>query len=179
MNQNNPLQNYFNDNAQPMIQTEQSGSDYFSAVGDNITSSSYATSNYEQQPEYSAFSFLNNGNAQPLSSAQQYTDQNISSTLNSLNTMIANSSQSEIFRFEIPGFQIIIIPTSPHANVDMQNQQDYTYLNPTTSLVGQSQLNQEQSYVYSANGTTSGGSSTHYQQQNFNESFNNFNNLRD
>jgi hypothetical protein len=69
----------------------------------------YVTSNYEQQPEYSAFSFLNYGNAQPLSNAQQYTDQNISSTLNSLNTMIANSSQSEIFRFEIPGFQIIII----------------------------------------------------------------------
>ena len=49
----------------------------------------------------------------------QHTLQNPSSTpLNSLNTMIANPSQSEIFRFEIPGFRIIVIPTSsPFANL--------------------------------------------------------------
>jgi hypothetical protein len=219
MDQNNPLQNYFNDNAQQMIQTEQSGSDYFSAVGDNIASASYATSNCEQpQP---VFTFSNSEHAQSLSYAPQYTDQNISPPLSSLNntsytisnheqqqpvyTFLNNDSatqplsyapqyidqtplnslnamivQSEIFRFEIPGFKIIIIPaSSPLANLDMQNQQDYTYLNPTTSLVGQPQLNQEQSYVSSVNGTSSGGSSTHYQQQNFNESSNNFSNLHD
>jgi hypothetical protein len=182
MDQNNLLQNNFNDNAefdsysQPMIQTEQPGyPDYFSTAED---SAFYTTSNYEQQPENSAFSFPNNGNAQPLSNAQQYADQNISSPFNPINTTIANSSQTaEVFRFEIPGFKIIIIPTSSSlANLDVQ---DYTYLNPTTSLVGQSQLNQEQSYASSVNRTTSGGSSTHHQQQNFNESFNNFSNLHD
>jgi hypothetical protein len=185
MNHNNPLQSNFDDNTgfngylqtpTNMVQTEQSGrSDYSSAVGDNITSTFYATSNYEQ-PQQPMFSFLNNDST--LSYALQYTDQNISPPFNPINTIISNSSQTEVFRFEIPGFKIIIVPTSsPLANLDMQSQQD-TYLNSTTSLVSQSQLNQEQSYVSRVNGTTS-GNSIHYQQQNFNESFNNFRNLRD
>jgi len=61
----------------------------------------------------------------------------------------------------------------------MQNH-DYIYLNPFSyTSVSQSQLNQEQNYVSSVDGTWSGGSPA---QQNFlglNESFSNFSNLRD
>src|SRR5207248_5837895 len=74
-----------------------------------------------------------NSTTQPLSYVPLHTLQYPSSIpLNSLNSMIANPSQSEIFRFEIPGVRIIVIPTSsPFANLtdlDAQNlfQQDYT-----------------------------------------------------
>ena len=54
-------------------------------------------------------------------------------------------------------------------------------MNPFSySSVSQSQLNQEQNYVSSVDGTSSGGNSA--QQQNFlglNESFSNFSNLHD
>ena len=82
-------------------------------------------------------------------------------------------NNSGMYTLEIPGFKIIVIPTTAN-NLDMQNQ-DYTYLNPFlyTSV---SQLNQEQNYVSSVDGTSSGRSLA--QQQNFlelNESFSNFN----
>ena len=54
-------------------------------------------------------------------------------------------------------------------------------MNPFSyTSVSQSQLNQEQNYVSSVDGTSSGGNSA--QQQNFlglNESFSNFSNLHD
>jgi hypothetical protein len=78
MDQNNPLQNYFNNNAQPIY------SDYFPA-----------TSNCEQ-PQQPVFSFLNNDPAmQFMSYAPQYTDQNISPSLNSLNNTSYTTSNCE------------------------------------------------------------------------------------
>jgi hypothetical protein len=166
MNQDNHLQDNFDNNTefngymQPMIQTEQSGySDYSSAAGDNMASSSYTARNYEQQQPMLSFLSSEHANSatQPLYYAPQYADQYISSPLNTLN----NSSQSGIFRFEIPGFNIIIVPTSsPPANLDMHNQfqHDHNYLDLSsyTSSVSQSQLNQEQSYVSNVNGSSSG-----------------------
>ena len=94
--------------------------------------------------------------------------------------MIADPSQTNnSFTFDVPGYKIIVIPTTANNILDMQNQ-DPTYLNPFlyTSSVSQSQLNQEQNYVSSANETSSGGSSVNTHQS-INESFSNFSNLRD
>ncbi|RIA98582.1 hypothetical protein C1645_812646 [Glomus cerebriforme] len=80
--------------------------------------------------------FANNERAnqttQPSSYTPQYTGdqhQSISLPVESLNMIANNSYQTnpfEIFRFEIPGFKIIIIPTiSSYVNLnnlDMQNQ---------------------------------------------------------
>ncbi|RIA98557.1 hypothetical protein C1645_749666 [Glomus cerebriforme] len=82
-------------------------------------------------------------------------------------TINPQTNDSEIFRFMIPGFQTVIIPTSsPLTNlsdVDMQYQfqQDHTFLDPSlyNPSVSSPQLNQEQNYISSVNGTTTGESS--------------------
>ena len=82
---------------------------------------------------------------------------------NSLN-MTFNSPQipSGIFRFEIPGFQIVVIPTSsPFADLndsDMQLQFQQDDFSSYASSICPPQLNQEQSYISGAY-ETSGGSS--------------------
>src|ERR1043165_3752107 len=116
MNQNNPLQNNttgFNNYPQPstnMIQMEQSDySDYLFTTDDNVISDSYITSNYGQQQfeqsERSAFSLDSTSTTQSL----YYTP---NQEISSLNTNSSQANNSEIFRFEIPGFKIIIIPTN-------------------------------------------------------------------
>src|ERR1044072_7062684 len=141
MNQNNPLQNNttgLNNYPQPptnMIQMEQS--DYSDYLFTNVISDSYATSNYGQQQfeqsEQSAFSFVNNEDSTSTTQSSYYAPQYANRGTPSLNTNFSQSNNSEIFRFEIPGFKIIVIPTSsPFANLtnlDMQNQfqQDYSY----------------------------------------------------
>jgi hypothetical protein len=97
MNQNN--QNYFNNNAQPMIQTEQSG--YLSAVDDNIyceqsqqptfLNNDPVTQPLSYVPVQNIFpqlpqqpAFLNNDPATQLSSYA--TDQNISQPLNNISS---------------------------------------------------------------------------------------------
>jgi Fe-S cluster assembly iron-binding protein IscA len=116
-------------------------------------------------PTSSPFANLTNFDTMQNQSQQDYTYS--SPSLN----------QEQNYVFEISGFKIIVVPTSsPFANLTnldtMQNQfqQDYTYSNPSlyTSMVGPSQLNQEQSYVSSKSSVSgsSGGSSVniHHQQ---------------
>ena len=69
--------------------------------------------------------------------------------------LTVDSPQTSEFIFEIPGFQIIIIPVSS------SRQQNHTFLNSLyTSSASSPQLNQEQGYV---SGTSSGGSSINTQ----------------
>jgi len=167
MDHNNPLQNY-NGYSQPpqtpqmeqplneilFTNTSYSYTDYFPATDNNTISASYTINNYEQSP---AFSFVNNASTTPTT---QSASQNIphSSSSESLNTAIANNS----YHFEIPGFKIIIIPTTtttPYANLNNSNtqnqfQQDNVPLNIVTN-------NSQIQF-----------------QQNSNESFINFNNFR-
>lgn len=155
--QNNDEFNNYSNNLQP-LQMDQplsntlnnnvnSSCDYsdFSIMSNNNIPTSYMANNYEQQQ--SLLSSVNNENhtatTQSLSYEPQYTSHDghiISSPLNSLN-MITNSSQinrSDIFKFEIPGFKIVVIPTSsttssPYTNLnnfDTQNQVQQGYTSP-------------------------------------------------
>ena len=54
----------------------------------------------------------------------------------SLNMTIINPSRSEIVSFDIPGFKIIIVPTST------SSQQDNTYLNYSSSGITDNQFTQ-------------------------------------
>jgi hypothetical protein len=186
MDQNNPLQNNFNNTGfnnysqSPTNVIPMDYSSYLFTTDDNVISESYAARNYEQQQseqsEKFAFSFVNNEDS-TLTAQSLYYAQAPQYSTSSLNTNSSQANNSEIFQFEIPGFKIFVVPTSsPFANLTnldtMQNQfqQDYTYSTPSlyTSMVGPSQLNQEQSYVsskFSVSGS-SGGSSVniHHQQ---------------
>ncbi|RIA85712.1 hypothetical protein C1645_781247 [Glomus cerebriforme] len=121
---NQPLSNALYNN----VNASCSYTDYFPAVDNNIIP---ASNTYEQQ-----LSFANGGHAISTTPyAPQYIGQNIfPSPLGSLVTTV-NSSQinhSGVFRFEIPGFEIFIVPTySPYTNsndLNMQNppQRDIT-----------------------------------------------------
>jgi len=160
-NNNNPLQNNdsYSEISQP-LQMDQplsnntfynnnvnSSCNYadFSVTSNNIIPTSYSASNYEQQQ--STFSSVNNENVTSATQSSsyappQYTSSHVSLPLNSPNMITTNPSQtnhSEILRFEIPGFKIIIIPTSSPTpplygnlnNLDTQNQfqQDYASSN--------------------------------------------------
>ncbi|GBB95791.1 hypothetical protein RclHR1_02610028 [Rhizophagus clarus] len=130
-----------------------SSCDYFDfpTTNDNnvISTTSYTTNDYEQQQ--SIFTSVNNEapitTAQSLSYVPQYTshtnshNSHIPSPPNSFN-MITNSSQinhPNIFKFEIPGFEIVFIPTSSTTsstytnpnNFDTQNQVQQGYTSPT------------------------------------------------
>ncbi|RIA82761.1 hypothetical protein C1645_834868 [Glomus cerebriforme] len=119
----------------------------FSATEGNNMLASYATNNYEQQ---TTFSFLNNehviSTTQSYSTitssyAPQYIDHNVNqnppqyiqNTSQPLNFPQTNNSQ--IFRFEVPGFKIIIIPTTSSilTSLDMQiESHNVSFSNNTT-----------------------------------------------
>ncbi|CAG8652855.1 uncharacterized protein OCT59_005103 [Rhizophagus irregularis] len=155
--QNNDEFNNYSNNLQPLqmdhtlnnnVDSSCDYSDFSSITSNNNIPTSYMANNYEQQQ--SLFSSINNENytttTQSLSYEPQYTshtsshDSHIASPLNSLN-MITNSSQinrSDIFKFEIPGFKIVVIPTSSTTsssyanlnNFDTQNQVQQGYTSP-------------------------------------------------
>ncbi|CAB4491094.1 hypothetical protein RhiirA5_428972 [Rhizophagus irregularis] len=89
----------------------------------NFPTSYYTNTHYlDQQPT------SNENISTPIASsyAPQYvgpqqTIENIPSPLGPFNMINIDPSQSQILSFDIPGFKIIVIPTSP--------QQDNTYLN--------------------------------------------------
>ncbi|GBC10656.1 hypothetical protein RclHR1_00980033 [Rhizophagus clarus] len=138
--------------------------DYPSATDNDIVLSSYTE---QQQP---MFSFVGDEHAttrttQPSPYAPQYNSHNSydnydnSFQLNSFN-MIPNSSQShsEVFRFEIPGFKIIIIPnSSPYSslytnldNLDAQIQSQQVFTSPNIVIDNsqtQLQQNSNESFV--------------------------------
>ncbi|RGB43896.1 hypothetical protein C1646_749104 [Rhizophagus diaphanus] len=150
--QNNDEFNNYSNNLQPLQMDHTSNNnvnsscDYydFSITSNNNIPTSYMTNNYEQQQ--SLFSSINNENqtttTQSFSYEPQYTshtshDSHITSPLNSLN-MITNSSQinrSDIFKFEIPGFKIVVIPTSStisssYANLNNFDTQNQVHTSP-------------------------------------------------
>ncbi|PKY56703.1 hypothetical protein RhiirA4_507944 [Rhizophagus irregularis] len=90
---------------------------------DNNFPTFYANTNYlDQQPT---------SNTSTLSYAPQYvvpqqTNEN-TLPLNLCNMTNVNPSQSQILSFDIPGFKIIVIPTS-------SQQQDNTYLNHSSDI---------------------------------------------
>ncbi|GBC05091.1 hypothetical protein RclHR1_06020006 [Rhizophagus clarus] len=147
MENNNPLQTNQNDytfiesnNLQQstvdIIQPEHKHSIYnavsdFSMNDDNIFQPTHVNNNYTHQPP--------NENTTSVSSSYdtQYPQpiENTTSTFGSfLNMTTINPSQSEIFSFDIPGFKIIIIPTSP--------QQDNHYSNYSSSDITGNQSTQ-------------------------------------
>jgi hypothetical protein len=178
MNYANSLQNndsYSNNlRSSQSFQMEQSSSntlyntfnyiDYSSATDNNIVP---ASSYIEQQQPTSFFAgdeHATTRTTQPFPHPSQYTPQynsyDISPPFSSPN-MIPNSFQnhSEVFRFEIPGFKIIIIPNfSPNSsnldNLDTQNQ----------------------SQVFTSPNIATDNSQTRFQ-QNSNESLTNINNF--
>ncbi|CAB5379646.1 unnamed protein product [Rhizophagus irregularis] len=130
---------------------------------------SYATNNYERQ---SMTPSINNerviststiqSNPAANSSNSSYTPYNSN---HNVNTPSLNFNNPGTFRFEIPGFVIVVIPTTPTTN--------------STSLNTQNQFQQEHTY----SNITNDNSHTQFQQQqqNFldvNGSFINFNNFR-
>lgn len=94
---------------------------------DHIAQTSYMTDNYYEQ--YPSFSFVNNRHnvhPQPTINAPQDSNnnniqniQNISSPLN-----FPQTNYSDFFRFGIPGFEIIIIPTTSFTNLSNLSMQD-------------------------------------------------------
>jgi hypothetical protein len=174
MDHYNALQNNddFTNNLQP-LQMDQplsntlnnsvnSSCDYsdFSITSNNIIPTSYTTANdYEQQQQQqqqqqSIFSSVNNENHTTTTYEPQYTNHtnHISSPspFNSLN-MVTNSFQinhSDVFKFEIPGFKIVIIPTfsttSSYTNLnnfDEQNQFQQGYTSTVDVHNSQTQFN--------------------------------------
>jgi hypothetical protein len=133
----NRSNNGFND-LQPQIEqhalninTSCSYTDYFPVTGNNTIPGSYI-SNYEQQPM-----FFNDEHA---TSTTTYVTQQHDQLVNSFQT------NSEIFRFEIPGFKIIItcIPTtSSLVNLDMQNQFQQNYSSNIVNDNSQTQFQQD------------------------------------
>jgi hypothetical protein len=93
------------------------------------------------------------------------------------------TNDPEIFRFAIPGFQIIVIPTSsPFANlsnfdIQCQLQQEQAFPSYTTSI-SHSQLNQDVSGVYETHSGSSVIHNNHQQQHHHQQNSQNFNNLR-
>ena len=75
---------------------------------------------------------------------------NIPISLN-MNANFPGTNHPEIFRFDIPGFQIVVIPVSPINNLNMQNQfqHNHTYLNYTSSNINDSQTQFQQSNYHS------------------------------
>ncbi|CAB4397540.1 unnamed protein product [Rhizophagus irregularis] len=122
-------------------------------MNNDIVPTSYTQ---QKQPMFSFASDENTtaGTTQllPHAPTAPYDSYNISSPLSSLN-MIYNSSQShsEVFRFEIPGFKIIIIPnSSPHSslyanldNLDIQNQSQQAFTSPNV-VIDNSQIQFQQ-----------------------------------
>lgn len=134
----------------------------------------------------------------PFNSHVSYTSNDNNAIIEQQNPSV--NSVSDIFRFVIPGFHIVVIPmSSPLVNLSnldiqyqfqqfQQDQQDPTFF---SSSVSPSQLNQEQSHVSSVNGTSDGINNQsvfiadnldNLQQQQIdslglNYSFSNFNNL--
>jgi hypothetical protein len=120
----------------------------------------YAANNYEQQ---SMSSSINNEHA-TLTVTQSYPI-NLSNSSYSqqqsnyyVNSPPLNFNNSGIFRFEIPGFEIFVIPTSNSTNLSMQNQfqQDHAYQNiitnnPQTQSQQQSSLDVNDSFIDSNN----------------------------
>jgi len=105
----------------------------------------------------------------------QYPPQSVMNILPAVNSPPMQTNDSKIFRFDIPGFHIVILPTtSPLVNL---NDPDLQY------QLQQIQLNQEQSHVSNvSDGSSINTQSTlfaqqhqHDQQLNYLESFNNFN----
>lgn len=106
-----------------------------SAMGDNIP---YATNNYERQ---SMTSSINNDERVISTSMQSYPAANSSNSSympyhsnHNVNTPSLNFNNP---RLEIPGFVIVVIPTtsttnSTSSNTQNQFQQDHTYSNITT-----------------------------------------------
>ncbi|RIA93016.1 hypothetical protein C1645_874376 [Glomus cerebriforme] len=98
----------------------------FSVMKDDIFSTPHANNDYSDQQSmhnenttssYSTVASLYD----PQYDHPQQPIVDTSSPLNSFNMTTINPSHSEILSFDIPGFKIIIIPTS--------SQQDNTYLN--------------------------------------------------
>ncbi|RIA95120.1 hypothetical protein C1645_758229 [Glomus cerebriforme] len=124
-----------------------SNTDYFSVTDDNIIPPSHPNTSITTD------NFVNN---EYLSSshAPQYTNYNVDQNLvqnpsqtiqNMSSPSFLNSCQTnEIFRFEIPGFKIFIVPTSPtsptpsspivNLNNNMQNQ-DLNYFDSSSSNI--------------------------------------------
>ncbi|GBB95793.1 hypothetical protein RclHR1_02610030 [Rhizophagus clarus] len=132
--------------------------DYSSATDNDNVPASYT----EQQH---TFSFVGDEHAttriaQPLPHAPQYAPQYNSYSYPSLNSINMIPNSSEVFRFEIPGFKIIIIPNSSpysslYTNLDNLDQPRQVFTPPNIVIDNsQTQL-----------------------QQNSNESFINFNNF--
>jgi len=105
----------------------------------------------------------------------QHPPQSVMNILPAVNSPQIQTNNSGIFRFDIPGFHIVILPTtSPLVNL---NDPDLQY------QLQQIQLNQEQSHVSNvSDGSSINTQSTliaqqhqHDQQLNYLESFNNFN----
>src|SRR5437870_3633466 len=100
-------------------------SDYFPTSDDNIaqTSSYTANNNYEQQPAYHNQHDASTSQSQPTINstyAPQYTvNNNVQNPLN-----FPPTNHPEFFRFEIPGFEIIVIPTFPLPNLSNSSMQD-------------------------------------------------------
>ncbi|CAB4423962.1 unnamed protein product [Rhizophagus irregularis] len=140
-----------------------------SAMRDNIIPVSYAINNYERQ---SMTPSINNERVISTSTIQSYPAANSSNSSytpynsnHNVNTPSLNFNNPGTFRFEIPGFVIVVIPTTPTTN--------------STSLNTQNQFQQEHTY----SNITNDNSHTQFQQQqqNFldvNGSFINFNNFR-
>jgi hypothetical protein len=100
----------------------------------NIVQTTYTTDNdYEQQP---SFSFVNNRHAahptsifqpQPTINSNYASEVSINNNVQNISTPLNFPQPNypdypDSYRFVIPGFEIIIIPTSSFANLSMQDQ---------------------------------------------------------
>ena len=180
MDHNNPLQNdihngfidnggfnSYSSNLPPtnVIQEQPSSNTSYNnlTTSYDFSAASYAANNYEQQPMFY--------NEHATSTLQSYPTNSSNSGHNVNSSPLINFPQinnPEIFRFEIPGFKIVVVPTtlttspcSNLTNLNMQNHlQDHTFSNIIT-YNSQSQFQQQQRNSLDVN-----------------ESFINFNNFR-
>ncbi|CAB5374626.1 uncharacterized protein OCT59_013279 [Rhizophagus irregularis] len=134
-NQNDPTFIEFSNLQSTVIQPENSSSNYNVNVNpsNNNFPTFYTNTNYLDQQSTS--------NTSTTSYAPQYVvpQQTTENTLplNLFNMTNVNPSQSQILSFDIPGFKIIVIPTS-------SSQQDNNYSNYSSSDVTNTQFTQFQ-----------------------------------
>jgi hypothetical protein len=133
-NQNNSTFTEFSNLQSTVIQPIQPGHSLNINYNDvNVNSSDNNFPTYYTNAHYLDQQPISNENiSTPIASsyAPQYvgpqqTIENIPSPLGPFNMINIDPSQSQILSFDIPGFKIIVIPTSP--------QQDNTYLNYSSS----------------------------------------------
>ncbi|CAG8641302.1 uncharacterized protein OCT59_013263 [Rhizophagus irregularis] len=141
-NQNDPTFTEFNNSQSTVIQPGYSSSN-INYNGVNVNSSDnnfptlYTNINYSDQqptsnenistPVFSSYAPQYVGPQQPI--------ENISFPFGPFNMTNVSPSQSEILSFDIPGFKIIVIPTS-------SQQQDNTSLNYSSSNITNNQFQQ-------------------------------------